>query len=67
MPKRWPQPPPNRRLSVDSGDSESEFGTPVGYVDPDAYRPTTASQTLTQSDDDGPMRPPSIVPLKPVV
>lgn len=66
MPKRWPEPPPNRRLSVDSGDNESEFGTPVGYVDPHAYRPMTASQSLTQSDD-GRTRAPTMVPLKPVV
>lgn len=67
MPKRWPEPPPERRLSVDSGDHESEFGTPIGYVDPYAYRPKAASQSLTQSDADAPMRPPSIVPLKPVI
>ncbi|WP_149443310.1 hypothetical protein [Mycolicibacterium sp. P9-22] len=59
--------PPERRLSVDSGDNESEFGTPVGYIDPHAYRPMAASQSLTKSDDDGRMRPPTIVPLKPVV
>lgn len=67
MPKRWPEPPPERRLSVDSGDHESEFGTPVGYVDPYAYRAKAASQSLTQSEDDGCMQPPAMPPLKPVV
>jgi hypothetical protein len=45
-------PPLDRRMYL-TNVGESEFGTPSGYVDPDAYRGKAASESLEHAPPEG--------------